>query len=145
MRLPAAPEVPPGVPLAAAPSRRRALALVGAALLAACAPAPEPETQKPAVARSRLSILITDAVDPALGPAKVLVDGDLVGELDRSCGVVVDVPVGERLVEVVWADRRISGPTRVAPGKTAYYEIDEALAIRPAAPPENAIGPSCSF
>lgn len=134
--------------LSADPTRRSLLALAGAALLAACAEAPAPElapAPKRAEARSRVSLLITEDVDPALGPAKVLVDGDLVGELDRGCGVVVEAPVGERLVEVVWADKRASGMARAIPGETSYYEIGAALEIYSASRPENARGPVCTF
>lgn len=123
-------------------SRRRALALVGLALLSACA---EPPAAERAEARSRISLLIAEDVDPALGPAKVLVDGALVGELDRGCGVVVDAPIGERSVEVVWATRATRQTVRVIPGETAFYEVGGALAIEPAAPPEGARGPVCSF
>ena len=122
-------------------TRRAALAAIALAL-AACA-APE-NSSGPAPDRARISILLLEEVDPSLGPATVSVDNEIVGAIDRGCGLIVDAPAGERLLTLDWGRRAAEARIMAEAGRTSYFEVGAALAIFTAPAPENASSGTCS-
>lgn len=126
----------------AAITRRAAMAAI-ALTLAACAGTPE-RTSGPAADRARISILLLEDVDPSLGPATVSVDNEIVGAIDRGCGLIVDTPAGERLLTLDWGRKLVEARVMAEAGRTSYFEVGAALAIFTAPAPENASSGTCS-
>ena len=123
-------------------TRRAAMAAI-ALTIAACAAAPE-KTTGPAPDRARLSVLLLEDVDPSLGPATVSVDNEIVGAIDRGCGLIVDPPAGERLLTLDWGRKIAEARVMAEAGRTSYFEVGAALAIFTAPAPENASSGTCS-
>lgn len=123
-------------------TRRAAMAAI-AATLAACAAAPE-KSSGPAPDRARISILLLEDVDPSLGPATVSVDNEIVGAIDRGCGLIADTPAGERLLTLDWGRRKAEARVMAEAGRTSYFEVGAALVVFTAPAPENASSGTCS-
>ena len=122
---------------------RRAVLCAIALTLAACAAAPE-KAPGPAADRARISILLLEDIDPSLGPATVSVDNEIVGAIDRGCGLIVDTPAGDRLLTLDWGRKLAEARVTAEAGRTSYFEVGAALAIFTAPAPENASSGTCS-
>ncbi|MEM8751505.1 MAG: hypothetical protein AAGF90_00875 [Pseudomonadota bacterium] len=120
-------------------NRRAALVCAAGAMLAACA-RPEPAEAE----TGRVSVYLDAGIDPALGPAAILIDGIEVGRIDRECGLVATALAGKRRIDVAWSGATATAEVEVAPGALAAYEVRADLRLVPAGTPSEAVGPVCT-
>lgn len=95
----------------------------GAQVAASAPTCPKCGVSRPGAATGKLVIIRSSAMTAAMYAVRVVVDGQLMGEVKNGGTLTLDLPAGQRNVQVSGGGMSREATIAIADGKTTRYQI----------------------
>jgi ribosomal protein L40E len=95
----------------------------GAKVAAAAPTCPKCGVSRPGAATGKLVIMRSSAMTAAMYAVQVVVDGQLMGEVKNGGTITLDLPAGQRKVEVRGGGMSRAASIRIVDGQTTRYQM----------------------